>query len=102
MAVKSRPIRYRPRGIRPRRHVRRQCTHFGVRGCRAGRAHQDPRGRSLMAILENSGALSRAAKDLFARWNDVKSVWSDAQSQEFEKNFLFPMEEDVRSALNAI
>ena len=55
-----------------------------------------------MSLLESKGSLSRAAKDLFARWNDVKSVWSDAQSQDFEQTYLVQIEQDVRSALGAM
>ena len=54
-----------------------------------------------MSLMDSKGALSKAAKDLFARWADVKSVWSDAQSAEFEKTYLFQIEQDVRSALSA-
>jgi thymidylate synthase len=55
-----------------------------------------------MSLRDNNGALSRAAKDLLARWNDVKGVWADAQSQEFEKVYIFQIEQDVRSALSAL
>jgi hypothetical protein len=55
-----------------------------------------------MSLMESKGTLSKAAKVLFARWTEVKGVWSDAQSQEFEKNFLVQIEQDVRSALGAL
>ena len=55
-----------------------------------------------MSLMESKGALSKAAKDLFARWNDVKSIWSDAQSNEFEKTYIAQIEQDVRSALSAM
>ena len=55
-----------------------------------------------MSLTDSKGALSRAAKDLFARWNDVKGVWADAQSEEFEKTYLIQIEQDVRSALGAL
>ena len=55
-----------------------------------------------MSLTDSSGALSRATKDLFARWNDVKTVWDDAQSEEFEKAFIVQIEQDVRSALGAL
>jgi hypothetical protein len=55
-----------------------------------------------MSLIESSGALSKAAKDLFARWAEVQAVWSDAQSREFEKVYLDPIEQDVRSALGAL
>jgi hypothetical protein len=55
-----------------------------------------------MSLMDSKGTLSRAAKDLFARWNRVREVWSDAQSQEFEKVFLSLIEQDVRSAVGAM
>ncbi len=55
-----------------------------------------------MSVMDSKGALARASKDLFARWDDLKSVWSDAQSAEFEKVFLSQIELDVKSALGAL
>lgn len=55
-----------------------------------------------MSLIDSKATLSRAAKDLFARWRDVQAVWSDAQSQEFEKVYLSLIEQDVRSALEAL
>ena len=51
-----------------------------------------------MSLMENSGTLSRAAKDLFARWNDVNAIWNDTQSEEFEKSCLEPLRQDIRAA----
>jgi uncharacterized protein YukE len=55
-----------------------------------------------MSTAESKGALSKAAKDLFSRWADVKTVWSDAQSEAFEKKYLWQIEQDVRTALGAL
>ena len=55
-----------------------------------------------MSLLESKGVLSKATKDLFNRWSDVKSTWSDAQSQEFEKLFITLIDQDVRQALGAM
>jgi hypothetical protein len=55
-----------------------------------------------MSLTDSKAALSRAAKDLLARWEMVKTVWADAQSEAFEKTYLGPLEQDVRSALGAI
>jgi len=55
-----------------------------------------------MSLMESKSTLAKAAKDLAARWNNVQEVWSDAQSQEFEKTYLLPLEQDVRSALAAM
>jgi hypothetical protein len=55
-----------------------------------------------MSLMDSKGTLSRAAKDLFARWPEVKGVWDDAQSEEFEKVYMAMIEQDVRSALGAL
>lgn len=55
-----------------------------------------------MSLVDSRITLSRAAKDLFARWNALQEIWSDAQSHEFEKTYLFQIEQDVRSALGAL
>jgi thymidylate synthase len=52
--------------------------------------------------MDSKGALSRATKDLLAKWSSVKEVWSDAQSQEFERVYLVQIEQDVRGALAAM
>jgi hypothetical protein len=53
-----------------------------------------------MSIMDSKATLSAASKELFARWQDVKVVWSDAKSAEFEKLFLSVIEQDVRSAFS--
>ena len=58
--------------------------------------------RVAMSLVESSGAISKAAKELWARWHSVQGVWQDAQSREFETVYLFQIEQDVRSALGAI
>jgi hypothetical protein len=55
-----------------------------------------------MSIHESRGTLSDATKELFARWNDIQTVWHDAQSQEFEKTYLEPLQLTVRNALKAM
>ena len=55
-----------------------------------------------MSLMDSKGMLSKATKDLFARWQDVQGVWSDTQSQEFGKLFLAQIEQDVRAALGAM
>ena len=55
-----------------------------------------------MSLMDSKGMLSGATKDLLARWNDVKTVWSDVQSQAYEETYIFKIEQDVRSALGAL
>jgi hypothetical protein len=54
-----------------------------------------------MSLLDSKAMLSSATKELLARWEDVKNVWSDAQSKAFEQTYIQLIESDVRSALNA-
>ena len=49
-----------------------------------------------MSLLDSKAMLSSAAKDLLARWEDVKNVWSDAQSPAFEQTYIQLNESDVR------
>jgi hypothetical protein len=55
-----------------------------------------------MSLLDSKAMLATATKDLLARWDDVKTVWSDAQSKAFEETYLLLIEQDVRSALGAL
>ncbi len=55
-----------------------------------------------MSVMDSKGMLSKAFKELLARWEDTKSIWSDTQSHEFEKTYLVLIEQDVRSALGAM
>lgn len=55
-----------------------------------------------MSLIESKATLTQATKELMARWRDVQNVWSDAQSQEFEKVYLLQLEQDVRSAIQAL
>ena len=55
-----------------------------------------------MSVADGRITLSRAAKDLLAHWVQLQTIWSDAQSQEFEKTYLRQIEHDVRSALGAL
>jgi len=55
-----------------------------------------------MSLMESRGALAKATKELFARWQDVQVVWSDAQSREFDKVYLTQIQQDVHSALAAM
>jgi len=43
-----------------------------------------------------------AFRKLFLRWEEVKEVWTDAQAREFEKTYLFEIEQQVRGALGSL
>lgn len=55
-----------------------------------------------MGAFEARGTLAKAIHDLSIKWQDVKVNWSDAQAEAIEKEYLAPLEMDVRSAVSAI
>ena len=55
-----------------------------------------------MGVYEGRGQLSRALKELMARWHETKVSWDDANSRHFEKTVLEPLESDLRSAVSAM
>jgi hypothetical protein len=55
-----------------------------------------------MSVTDSKTALSKGTKELFARWMEVREIWSDAQAREFEKTYLAMIEQEVRGALSAM
>ena len=55
-----------------------------------------------MSMMESKGALAKGTKDLLEKWSQVKDIWTDAQSRDFEKTFLVQLEQDVRAAFGAL
>jgi hypothetical protein len=55
-----------------------------------------------MSLIDSKIALSKATKELLMRWEEVKSVWTDVQAREFEKQYLFEIEQQVRGALGSL
>jgi hypothetical protein len=55
-----------------------------------------------MGAFEARGNLAKAVHDLVIRWQDVKINWNDAQAEGIEKQYLQPLEIEVRSAVTAI
>jgi hypothetical protein len=55
-----------------------------------------------MGVYEGRGQLNKAVKELTNRWLDTRAVWEDSRTEEFEKNFLQPMESDLRNAVAAM
>jgi len=51
-----------------------------------------------MGVHEGRGALARSLKDLLIRWTEVKGVWRDAMADQFEEQFLFELERELRTA----
>ena len=55
-----------------------------------------------MGVYEARGSLTKAMKDLLARWSETKTDWNDTASKKFEKDFIGNFEQDLRSALGAM
>ena len=41
-----------------------------------------------MSVAESQAKLSRAARDLFVRWDQTTSSWRDENRRQFEKKYL--------------
>lgn len=55
-----------------------------------------------MSLLENRGALNKAFRDLTNRWLEIKGSWKDVQAESFEREYLIPLEAEVRRTLAAL
>ncbi len=55
-----------------------------------------------MGVYEGRGALARAMKDLVYRWGETKASWRDAKAKEFEEQYLYEVEREIRSATSAM
>ncbi|HZL38101.1 MAG TPA: hypothetical protein VFC78_22485 [Tepidisphaeraceae bacterium] len=55
-----------------------------------------------MGVYEGRGQIAKGVKDLLNRWYETKSEWDDPMSQQIEKDYLVPLEIDLRSAVGAM
>lgn len=55
-----------------------------------------------MGVYEGRGQIAKGMKDLLNRWLETKSDWDDPMSQMIEKDYLVPLEMDLRSAIGAM
>lgn len=55
-----------------------------------------------MSINVARNLLTSAHKELNAHWSEVREQWSDAKADQFEQEYLSPLEPAVRSALTAM
>ena len=55
-----------------------------------------------MGVHEGRGQLSKAMKELLARWNEATSSWTDARSKQFEEKYIAPLAMDLKMALSAM
>lgn len=55
-----------------------------------------------MGLYEGRGNLNKSFKDLELKWLATRQDWSDAVSEEFEKTYIEPIEQALRSAISAM
>ncbi len=47
----------------------------------------------------NDARLAAVTRDLFERWRQTRTSWRDARAAQFQKDYLEPLEEAVKSAV---
>jgi hypothetical protein len=55
-----------------------------------------------MSVVEGHAKLKRAAKDLGARWSEIKLSWRDDISHQFEENHVVDLMHKARTAGEAL
>jgi hypothetical protein len=55
-----------------------------------------------MGVHEARANLSKAIKELHARWNNATTSWNDAKSREFDEKHITPLAMDLKQALSAM
>jgi hypothetical protein len=55
-----------------------------------------------MGLHEARGNLAKAYKDLMLKWGETKATWDDAQSRQFEEQYLRELASNLRVAGSAI
>ena len=55
-----------------------------------------------MGLYEGRGNLNKGLKDLLIKWQQTREDWDDAVADEFEKIYLEPLQQALRSASSAM
>ena len=55
-----------------------------------------------MSLQSGQAKLTRAMKELNARWGSVRPVWRDEVGRRFEAEHIVPLEQKVRAATGAM
>ena len=55
-----------------------------------------------MGMSEGRGQVGKSMKDLTQLWLTTRGEWDDGQAMAFEKQYLAPLETNVRDALGAM
>ncbi len=55
-----------------------------------------------MGLYEARGNLNKSLKDLLTKWQYTKTLWDDEQSKALEEELLAKLEQDIRTAVEAM
>ena len=55
-----------------------------------------------MSLGVGISTLTDARKALAVRWDELQRTWDDAAARRFEQDFIRPIDEDLRQAIDAM
>jgi uncharacterized protein (UPF0335 family) len=55
-----------------------------------------------MGVYESSARIKRATDDMNIVWGEIKAVWKDAKSREFEEEFVMRLSVEIKKAETAL
>ena len=55
-----------------------------------------------MSMSTSRTRVVASLKELHARWSDIRTCWRDTVAQDFEKEFIAPLEGRVRASASAM
>ncbi|MEM9419685.1 MAG: hypothetical protein AAGA25_11640 [Planctomycetota bacterium] len=55
-----------------------------------------------MSLGVGASTLNDARKALNARWDELRRSWDDAAARKFEQDFIRPMDQDLKQAIDAM
>lgn len=55
-----------------------------------------------MNLQSDKSILLKVSKDLAVSWSQTKDSWNDVKSQEFQRNYLEPLESNITMAISVI
>ena len=55
-----------------------------------------------MNMQADKAVLMKVSKDVATSWGQVKESWHDVKSQEFERNYLEPLQANITMAVSVI
>ena len=55
-----------------------------------------------MSVQNSRAAIAKAVQDLLVRWVQTRGEWDDSVAEQFEKQFLEPIQQDMKPAGTAM